>query len=66
LLLAVDADLLLACLLLLAQLQACPSPPGLAPGSACPSPPEMATGSSPPSLVLSFRWTPWCLLDVFE
>jgi hypothetical protein len=53
--LAVDGSLLLACLLLLARLLACPSPPRLAPGS------------SPPGLVLSFNWPPWfcwmCLSD---
>jgi hypothetical protein len=42
-----DGSLLLACLLLLARLLACPSPPGLAPGP------------SPPGLVLSFNWPPW-------
>jgi hypothetical protein len=60
LLLAVGDGLLLACLLLLAQLLACPLPPGLAPGC-------LLSFSSWDGLlvllllilILSFSWIPW-------
>jgi hypothetical protein len=62
-LLAVGGSLLLACLLLLARLLACPSPPRLAPG-------WFLSFSSWDgllvlllSLILSFRSCPWFLLD---